>query len=430
MGKSRPRIPSFYALEAVRAAEGELPLFEKLSARAERVTESRVGWPAPRAQEEAIDEAEYDLAALDRLGSRGEAAVRASGHLLAANPHLKRALRARAYRWNVPKWTWADGFLKPSAAAREAIAKPRLDVQAYSATALQNFAACPYRFFLHAIMGLRPREESEAIEELHPLEKGSLVHEAQFEILTRLQDEGLLPVRAGSLDAARERLDEVLDEVAARWHDRLVPAIERVWEDEIHAIRADLREWLRRESEEDAYEPWRFELSFGLRRDPGRDRHSTPDPVALDCGITLRGAIDLVERANGTLRITDHKTGSARLKKRAVIDGGKTLQPVFYALTAEKLFPELEVASGRLYYCTAKGGYETREVELNAEARGSAEVVARIVGRALEEGRLPALPESGACDWCDYLPVCGPDEERRTKKKPEERPLVQLRGLP
>ena len=41
-------------------------------------------------------------------------------------------------------------------------------------------------------------------------------------------------------------------EVAPRYEDDLAPAIDRVWENGVAAIRADLREWLRRDSEDDS----------------------------------------------------------------------------------------------------------------------------------------------------------------------------------
>ena len=70
----------------------------------------------------------------------------------------------------------------------------------------------------------------------------------------------LLPVRPNCLDQAREILDAVIEETAARYYDDLAPAIDRVWEDGIAAIRADLREWLRRASEDESgYVPWYFE---------------------------------------------------------------------------------------------------------------------------------------------------------------------------
>jgi ATP-dependent helicase/nuclease subunit B len=43
----RPRVPSFYALEALRATEGRLPDFSELARRAETATAARLGWPHP-----------------------------------------------------------------------------------------------------------------------------------------------------------------------------------------------------------------------------------------------------------------------------------------------------------------------------------------------------------------------------------------------
>ena len=74
------------------------------------------------------------------------------------------------------------------------------------------------------------------------------------------------------------------------------------------------------------------------------------DPVEIEGGLRLRGAVDLVERhVHGGLRVTDHKTGKARAKEGFVIGGGKFLQPVLYGLACEKLLGET-VESGRLSY--------------------------------------------------------------------------------
>ncbi len=436
LDQGRPRVPSFYALEALRAAEGRLPGFDELARRAERNTEVRVGWPAPARPEDALDEAEHDLALLDSLlGLDPEKSVGTARYLLTANPHLGRALRFRARRW-LRRWTPADGLVEPSAAARAALREHALSARSFSPTALQDFAECPYRFFLAAVHRLAPREVSEAIEEIPPLERGSLVHEVQFELFRELGEAKLLPVRPANLERARGILDGVLERVAERWRDELAPAIERVWQDGVAAVRADLREWLRRTAEDPSgFAPFAFELAFGLVRGRERDPRSTSEAVALDCGIQLRGSIDLVERASGgpreRLRVTDHKTGKERVKPGAVVDGGRALQPVLYALAAEKLFPEASVESGRLYYCTATGGFEEREVPLDATARASVETLSEVVGGALDEAFLPAAPAKGACRWCDYVEVCGPYEELRTGRKPEERlaPLAKLREL-
>src|SRR5205085_5409297 len=135
---------SFYALEALRAGEGTLPGFDALGARAQ-AGGGRLGWPAPKEPADAIDEAEYDLALLAPLRDADpQTTVGAAAYLLGANPHLARALRARARRW-IRRWTPADGLVDPDALARDALARHQLTARSFSPTALQHFAACPYR---------------------------------------------------------------------------------------------------------------------------------------------------------------------------------------------------------------------------------------------------------------------------------------------
>jgi RecB family exonuclease len=431
--QARPRVPSFYGLEALRAAEGALPGFQDLGRRAEAQANARLGWPAPARAVDAIDEAEYDLALLAPLLDADPATTTGTAsYLLSANPHLARALRARARRW-LKRWTPADGLVDPDELAREALTAHQLAARSFSPTGLQHYATCPYRFFLQAIHRLQPREDPIALEVLDPLTRGGLFHEVQFEILSRLRDEKLLPITAETLPRALDRIDDTLAQVAQRWEEDLVPAIPRVWQDGIQSIRADLREWLRR-SADGEWVPDRFELSFGL---PDRDRpHEDPASVAHDVaipgGLRVRGSIDLVERrADGVLRATDHKTGKVRARTDVVIGGGEVLQPLLYALVAEELL-HAPVESGRLYYCTADGGYVERVVPLDAEARYNAATVAEVVGGALAEGFLPAAPVAGACRWCDYRLVCGPHEEMRASKKPSDRlaALTRLRSMP
>jgi ATP-dependent helicase/nuclease subunit B len=437
LDQARPRVPSFYALETIRAAEGTLPDFAELARRAETATTSRLGWPAPPDPAEAIDGAEHDLAVLDRLVALPGESPGSARYLLTANPCLARALRSRYQRWS-RAWTAADGLTSRSDLVRGVMARNALSVRSYSPTALQSYACCPYQFFLKAIHGLTPREVPEAIDELDPLQRGSLIHEIQFKLFAHLQQERLLPVRPENLDRAWRKLDAVIAEVAARYRDDLAPAIERVWEDGIAAIRADLREWLRRASEDSSgYVPWHFELSFGLERRSGRwrqgDPQSVPGAVDLDCGIQLRGAIDLVERRpSGEVRVTDHKTGKPNAKPGLVIDGGKSLQPLLYALAAEKLFVDEAVKAGRLYFCTSTGGFTEHVVPLDEQARDTIYRVAETLGDAIAQPFLPAAPGRGQCDVCDYRVVCGPHEERRTARKAQARlePLLAMRALP
>jgi RecB family exonuclease len=395
----RPRVPSIYLQELCAAAEGRVPGVKELKERAEH---------AGAAGGEPIDAAEYDLRA---VASAGGGAAR---YLLSASPHLARSLRARARRWH-GAWHSVDGMVRPSDAARAVLGRHGLAARSYSPTALQRFAACPYQFFLQAVLRLAPREEPERLDEMDPLTRGSLVHDVLWAYLDELGAAGLLPV--GDAGDAAVRLDRVLDETAARYRDDLAPAVERVWEDGVAAIRADLHEWLARLVAERTWQPWRFELAFGI--DP-RDPDSRPDPAPLDCGIRLRGSIDLVERdASGALRATDYKTGKVRAPRGAVIVGGEMLQPVLYALALEKIYPGATVRGARLHHITRAAAFETVDVPLDAAARAAADRVAATVGGALDQGFLPAAPRSGACRFCDYRPICGPHEEARVARKPQ-----------
>lgn len=425
--QARPRTPSFYGLEVLRVAEGRLGDFEHLAKKAALTADARIGWPAPARRESAIDDAEYDLALLKNVLEKPEAEVDGEGrYLTGVNVHLARALRFRWARWDPKALRSSDGLVQPPPEALVAIREHGTDKRSFSPTALQNFAACPYRFFLSAVLRLAPREDPDAIEDMDPLTRGSLTHEAQYRLLSLLHHDGALPVTAANLEGARARLDSVLAEVAEEYFERLAPAIQRVWDDAIASIGADLREWLRLMLDDPEWTPAHFELSFGLKDPRAQDAKSTDDPVILDIGLRLRGSIDLVEqKRTGELRATDHKTGKVRAKKdETIIGGGEILQPVLYALTLEKMFPGTKVIDGVLYYCTSAGGFEKVHVPLDDEARASARLVGKTVTDALANGFLPTAPSFekkgySACTWCDFKPVCGPYEEIRTRKKPQ-----------
>lgn len=90
-----------------------------------------------------------------------------------------------------------------------------------------------------------------------------MTHEVHFVLLSRLRAAGVR-VTPENLDQVFAQLDEVVAEVTAKFKDDFVPAIARVWDDGVEVMRADQREWLRRVAGDSAWEPWRFELAFGL----------------------------------------------------------------------------------------------------------------------------------------------------------------------
>ena len=429
--RAKPRVPSFYALEVLRAAEGRLPGFGELSRRAHRGAATRMGWPAPDDKQQAIDDAEYDLTSLQALlGPAREQRRGAARYLLSSNEHLARALRARAMRWERPGWSFADGFIKAHQAASDALGHHQLDQRAFSATALEKYAACPYRFFLSSIQRLSPRPQPVFIEELDALQRGRLIHETLQAVHVELKANRLLPLRHDRLAAAELILERVLGEIAERHRQLLAPAIARVWHDGIADIHADLRHCLVHSSEEPQWTAELAELGFGLRLRSDLASSSRPDPVVLDSGLKLRGAIDLVERSGQQLRATDHKTGKVSVDQGARIAGGRCLQPLLYALALERLHPDCDVVGGRLFFCTSRGGFLVREFPLDDASRQAVRLAVSEVATALTHGFFPASPAPGACSRCDYPTVCGPYEEQRVARKRELVSLTKLRAEP
>ena len=433
--ESRPRVASFYALDVKRATTGKIPSIDKLGREAEHLGGARLAWPAPSDPSLAVDAIEHDLSVLDPLlHQRATPAPKGRArYLLEIDPNLGRSLRARVRRWG-KKWCSSDGICIPTEEVAAALAVHRLTARPYSVSALQKFAACPYRFLLSAIYRLEPRKESAAIEQIDDLTRGSIFHRVQAELMRRLKSDGQIPLSTENLGGAHAALDQVLDEVANRFRDDVAPAIARVWEDGIEEIRVDLRGWLQSMAEaKDRWIPTYFELGIGFSGKEGMDPSSCPDPVELEGGYKLHGIVDLIELnvIGSELRVTDYKTGSDRTEDPLVVGGGEVLQPVLYSLAAEVALG-VAARKGRLFYCTAREGFAEHEVVLNKAAREQGKKTLQIIDTAVEKGFLPAAPREGACQWCDFRTVCGPYEELRIQRKEDSalRSLSYLRDMP
>ena len=436
LSESRARVPSFYALDVMRAATGRVPDHESLEERARAAGNATLAWPAPSRPDEAIDDQEHDLAVLRRLLDEPDRqAVKGHAHyLLKLNECLRRSVVDRWARGE-KRWSAHDGLTRVTVQTKAALGAQRLGARSYSLSALQRFSACPYQFVLAAFYRLQPLEQPEPLQRLDPLTRGSLFHDIQARFLRTLDARGALPVTAANVAAARTVLDEIAAVVAARARDELVPAVERVWDDEIASIRRDLSAWLEHLARDgDEWRPTHFEFAFGPNVPGERDPRSLPGDVAVDGGFRLRGAIDLIEehRVTTLLRVTDHKTGRRPERiERVIVGQGAVLQPVLYGLVVERALGR-GVRSGRLFYCTAAGSFYAHEIPINDMTRAAGLEVLQVIDRAVEGGFLAAAPTEEACGRCDFRPVCGPDVYRRVRRKPQERlaDLAALRSRP
>jgi len=429
--EARARVPSFYALEVMRAVTGHIPDHQQLELEASEEANASLAWPAPQRPEDAIDDFEHDLSVL-RILMRSEADVKGHAHyMLRLNDCVRRSASERWARARTP-WSPYDGLVRVTESTRPFLQSQRLGARPYSVSALQNYAYCPYRFLLSALYHLEALEEPEPLQRMDPLIKGRLFHEVLAEFFRALERRKM-PIATTPMDAVLEVLDATLTQVAANYAELLAPAVDRVWQDEIASIRTDLHIWARDLARSTGWEPWLFEFAFGLPDGPGRDPNSRREPVTIDGRFILRGAIDLVERKPGTkiLRVTDHKTSKNRSERGSIIGHGQQLQPVIYSLAVEAA-TGCSVESARFSYCTTAGGFTEHNVPINERTRGMGIEALEIIDRAVEHGMLPPAPAEKACSFCDFLPVCGPNQERRARRKSREQiaDLMELRNRP
>lgn len=432
--QGRPRVPSFYGLEILEAVDGRLPAWSELGERASQGAAARLGWPAPDDPEQAVDAAEYDLAVIARARGNAARAAGALRYLMASNPHLARALRFRARRWELQKFVAADGFIVTDEGARELL-RDYLNEHPYSPSALELLAICPYRFYLRSIARVTGPEREASVAALDARERGVLFHQLLHETLTQLTDSAA--PRALEPEAAQALLDDVLARLRAERCAR-DPQRARLVELELRSLRADLAGFLREQARAGEWVPRASELRFG---ETGGTAKITVAGV-----LPLSGAIDLVEQSSAPgspetpqLRATDFKTGGMhealeRGRMRSITAHGRVLQPLLYALALEQLFPEAQVRGGRLYYCTRKEHYESFSVELNERTREIATQLAGYIDDMVSRGFLPAAPDPpDACTRCEYQVICGPHEAERVQKKSRDfgklRSLNLLRGL-
>jgi ATP-dependent helicase/nuclease subunit B len=435
IGEGRPRVPSLYALEVWRAMTGRVPSADELQKAAARTSQATLAWPAPADSREAIDALEHDLATLRALVDEPDHRARGRAqYILQLNDCLQRSVRERFMRGK-KTWTHWDGLTAATDRVRPILAAQRLGARRYSLSALQKYAICPYQFLLGAIYRMRPAEDLEPLQRMDPLTRGSLFHAVQTAFYRQLQSENALPVTPDAVDRALVVLDAAVASIAGEQYELLAPAIDRVWHDEIAAIRRDLRLWVDEIARAGGeWIPRRFEWAFGYADGGalaiGRDPTSQAAPVVIDRRFHLHGSIDLVEERAGTgeLRVTDHKTGKYRGKDHMMVDGGRALQPVLYSLALEEATGR-PVVEGRLYYATTAGGYREVRIPMTPQARRAGIEVLEIIDRAIETGFLAPAPDEKACTWCDFRPVCGPTAEHRISRIKSRDPLADLLAL-
>lgn len=343
-------------------------------------------------------------------------------------PSSKRALQAKRRR-NEDHFTEYDGIID---LGERTDAVP----ESWSASALQRYATCPYRFFLGNVLRLNAVTEPGDDAEISPLERGHLVHRT----LERWVDHWLAESASAEgkgrswaeylndpdplTEAANHELELAGDSLGA-------PSSAEATGQKLHR---DLHQY--REQQRIAAANGRGWAPTGAEREL-KDVLIEIGPVE---SITLHGRIDRTDRhADGRRRAIDYKTG--RMAK-SVLHGhynGTALQlPLYLHALSKEAEPRggLAAASAELHYVNERerfGKLTMEGLDFVGESadRDALRQTLTTITHGVRSGRF--FPYSGDnpntrdhCRYCDFAAACSSDVNKRFRFKAQaDLPLVK-----
>ncbi|ANG85325.1 PD-(D/E)XK nuclease family protein [Microbacterium aurantiacum] len=387
--RSTERLPSRWLMPSIRALAGAPALAAtKWEDADEALTALSSNWSETRAAELPATEQELRL----RLLAAGE---ELDDPVLAGAAELIEARRGHAF-------TRFDGNLTGVEALPDLTDGSTL----ISTTALEAYAKCPHAYFVERMLGVKAIETPEDEVRITPIHFGNLIHETMDD-LTREEAARLPGYSEPWTPAQRERLRELARAKADDYEARGLTGHPRLWATDRASILADLDAML---DDDDAFrraEDARVlasELRFGMRG-------IGPVHVEVASGtIGLRGSADRVdERRDGTLIVTDIKSGSARsfadIERGDPLVAGTKLQLPAYALAAQARYGEQPVTAQ--YWFVRKERGRRIAVPLDDEVSMRYREVLDTLADGIRSGIFPAKPPEKddylfvACPWCN-----------------------------
>jgi ATP-dependent helicase/DNAse subunit B len=341
-----------------------------------------------------------------------------------------------------------EGILQ-SAAAKRRLARQFGPDHCWSASALEEYATCPFRFFASNVLGLE--ELPELSLDTNYRRRGFLAHELLAELHRRLSEGGKLqsPAQAGAAEFQRLK-DGAIQWLVERFSsgDPLESALRKVdfkliadWMDEYFGQHEKYET-----SDEHRLRPAYFEVSFGMRRRAGEgvDPISTEKAFYLKSGdqtTRFSGRIDRIDigmvGGEVVFNVIDYKTGGKRGFRAKDIASGRAVQLPLYALAVQELLMiDRRAKPWRVGYWFLKdGGFDSldipqfyrqtteglRETEDWNALRGT--LLSRVMSlvHRVREGQFPVYSLDDDCTGrCEYHSICRIGQVRSLGKKPND----------
>ena len=408
-----PKLPSPLLLASIPGDDvGELAAVEELyaSGKIDKLP-ARLAGAAPSLADARAGDWSRTVSALDRsdftlaiLEAAGKGAARALlGRLW---PDYERYDAARRSRNSVRFGAW-DGIVPGDELTPATLQRPA------SPTALEDYATCPYRYYLKQVLHVGAVPEPAEALQMTPLDRGSMVHEILERWVKEAQESEA--VWAEFLDDG-ERLLAIAEEVFEAQQQGGLAGLPATWTVVRQEVLTDLQALMREERARAAqgYEPL-FAPEWGFKN----LTLTLPNQRTL----TFQGRIDRVDRGPEGAVAVDYKTGAASKRGDDYRSGAALQLPIYLQAVANETGEPAQNVRAEYWYATRKGkfarsGVNGRDVLNDAQYWEALSVITE----GIRAGRFFPHPGSGNpprpnCRFCDYRSVCATDVDRRFTHK-------------
>jgi ATP-dependent helicase/DNAse subunit B len=353
---------------------------------------------------------------------------------LAAN--LSAAARMVQRRLHAKEYNPYDGLLRDPAvvAGVEQLFGPEKII---SPTALEEYIACPFRFFLSSVLRLEPLEEPN--EEIEVTRRGQAFHRALSRLHMQLNTLGILQPSEIVDEHVQKQLQDAVEEYVDRAPS---PASKMLWRLEGQRLQRAAARYRAHWSEfvepwlplEAAPQPYRFEVDFGL---PSSDGSPPAGPLVIRAhGLEVRisGRIDRIDTAqlpDGVgFWIIDYKTGHSGHYTSPDLQKFRRLQLTLYALAVEQVLLAGQQARplGLAYWLVTEKGPKVvlpskgqlvwfHETDRWREIREQLQRWVITLVANIRQGVFPLKPRSEDCTkTCDFSEICRIAQSRMVEK--------------
>jgi RecB family exonuclease len=325
----------------------------------------------------------------------------------------------------------------------------------WSPSQLEQYAKCPFQFFMERVLGVTPCEDP--VLAVDYAGRGQMLHRLLATLHRRLNENAGRPTAPGELSAAAfgEQLAQLVAEaLPRRLGDR--PLADGLLEIDVRRMAAQLTAYYEQHAAYDALHgdfdgplrPAHFEVPFGPQRGEELERDETANghadalgseqPFVLElCGESIRfsGRIDRVDlgtvAGQVVFSIIDYKSGRSQNAKAAAIVEGMALQLPLYALATERMLKDQDAVPVRVGYWHVAGKGCAETIELAEIARGKIrpnaawksllrELPKRVISlaRGVRQGQFPMASDDDQCtSRCGYSTVCRVNQVRSLAKQ-------------